>query len=59
MEQISQNKIQVTQSCWMKKQVLQTNTFENQSIFLKDKKDMNDLMHVSWKKILVLTTFDM
>jgi hypothetical protein len=25
------------------------NAFENQSIFLKDKKDVNDLMHVSRK----------
>jgi hypothetical protein len=43
----------------MKKQVLETNAFENQSIFLKDKKDVNDLMHVSQKQILMLTNFDM
>jgi hypothetical protein len=43
----------------MKKQALETNTFENQSVFLKDKKDMNDLMHVLWKQILMLMTIDM
>jgi hypothetical protein len=43
----------------MKKQVLQTNAFKNQNIFLKDKKDLNDLMHVSRKQIPMLTTFDM
>jgi hypothetical protein len=43
----------------MKKQALQTNAFENQSVFLKDKKDVNDLMHVSWKQILMMITFDM
>jgi hypothetical protein len=42
----------------MKKQVLQTNALENQSIFLKDKKDVNDLMHVSRMQILMLMTFD-
>jgi hypothetical protein len=42
----------------MKKQVLK-NAFENQSVFLKDKKDVNDLMHVSQEKILMLMTFDM
>jgi hypothetical protein len=47
------------QSCWVKKQVLQTNRFENQSVFVKDKKDVNDLMHVSWKQISMPTTFDM
>jgi hypothetical protein len=26
---------------------------------LKDKEDMNDLMHMSWKQILMLMTFDM
>jgi hypothetical protein len=36
----------------MKNQVLQTNAFENQSVFLKDKKDVNDLMHVS-RKLLI------
>jgi hypothetical protein len=46
-------------NCWMKKQVLQTNAFENQSVFLKDKKDVNDLMHGSRKQILMLMTFDM
>jgi hypothetical protein len=49
----------MTYSCWMKKQVLQRNTFKNQTIFLKDKKYVNDLMHMSWKQILMLTTFDM
>jgi hypothetical protein len=39
--------------------VHQTNTFENHSVFLKDKKDVNDLMHVSRKQILMLMTFDM
>jgi hypothetical protein len=43
----------------MKKQVLQTNAFKNQSVFLKDKKDVNDLMHMSWKQIPMLMTFDM
>jgi hypothetical protein len=43
----------------MKKQVLQSNTFENQSVFLKDKKDVNDLMHMSQKQIPMLMTFDM
>jgi hypothetical protein len=47
------------ESCWMKKQVLQTNGFKNQSVFLKDKKDVNDLMHVSQKQILMLMTFNM
>jgi hypothetical protein len=42
----------------MKKHVLQTKALENQSVFLKDKKDVNDLMHVSRKKILMLMTFD-
>jgi hypothetical protein len=35
------------------------NAFKNHSVFLKDKKDVNDLIHVSWKQILMLTTFDM
>jgi hypothetical protein len=35
------------------------NALENQSIFLKDKKDVNDLMHMSRKQIPMLTTFDM
>jgi hypothetical protein len=35
------------------------NAFENQSVFLKDKKYVNDLMHVSQKQILMVTTFDM
>jgi hypothetical protein len=43
----------------MKKHVLQRNAFKNQSVFLKDKKDVNDLMHVSQKQILMLMTFDM
>jgi hypothetical protein len=43
----------------MKKKVLQRNAFENQSVFLKDKKDVNDLMHMSWNQILMLMTFDM
>jgi hypothetical protein len=38
---------------------LQRNAFENQSVFLKDKKDVNDLMHMSWKQISMLMTFDM
>jgi hypothetical protein len=42
----------------MKKQVLK-NVFKNQYIFLKEKKEVNDLMHVSQKQILMLTTFDM
>jgi hypothetical protein len=41
----------------MNKQVLQTNAFKNQTIFLKDKKDVNDLMHALWKQILMLMTF--
>jgi hypothetical protein len=32
---------------------------KNQSIFLKDKKDVNDLLHVSLKQIPMLMTFDM
>jgi hypothetical protein len=43
----------------MKKQVLQINSFENQSVFLKDKKDVNDLMHMSQKEIPMLLIFDM
>jgi hypothetical protein len=43
----------------MKKHVLQTNAFKKQSVFLKDKKDVNDLMHMLRKQILMLTTFDM
>jgi hypothetical protein len=35
------------------------NAFENHSIFLKDKKDVNDLMHMLRKLILMLTIFDM
>jgi hypothetical protein len=35
------------------------NAFKNQSISLKHKKDMNDLMHVLWKQIPILMTFDM
>jgi hypothetical protein len=43
----------------MKKHVIQRNTFENQSVFLKDKKYVDDLMHMSQKQILMLMTFDM
>jgi hypothetical protein len=43
----------------MNKQVLQRNVFENKSVFLKDNKDVNDLMHVSWKQTLMLMAFDM
>jgi hypothetical protein len=43
----------------MKKQVFQINAFKNQNVFLKDKKDVNDLMHVLRKHILMLMTFDM
>jgi hypothetical protein len=32
---------------------------KNQSVFLKDKKDVNDLMHVLGKQISILMTFDM
>jgi hypothetical protein len=35
------------------------NAFKNQSVFLKDKKDVNNLMHVLRKQILMLMTFDM
>jgi hypothetical protein len=35
------------------------NAFRNQSGLLKDKKDVNDLMHLSLKQIQMLTTFDM
>jgi hypothetical protein len=42
----------------MKKQVLK-NAFKNQSVLLKDKKDVNDLVLVSLKQIPMLTTFDM
>jgi hypothetical protein len=35
------------------------NAFKNQSVFLKDKKDVNNLMHVLQKKIPMLMTFDM
>jgi hypothetical protein len=41
----------------MKKQVLQTNALKNQSVFLKDKRDVNNLL-VSWKQIPMLTTLD-
>jgi hypothetical protein len=43
----------------MKKYVPQTIAFKNQSVFLKDKKDVNDLMHVSRKQIPLLMNFDM
>jgi hypothetical protein len=36
-----------------------TNAFKNQSVFLKDKKDVDDLMYMSRKQILMLMTFDM
>jgi hypothetical protein len=39
-------------------QVLQRNAFRNQNDSLKNKKDVNNLMHVSLKQIQVLTTFD-
>jgi hypothetical protein len=35
------------------------NVFKNQSIFLKDKKEVNDLMHMLQKQILMLSIFDM
>jgi hypothetical protein len=34
-------------------------SFKNQSVFLKDKKDVNDLMHMSQKQILILMIFHM
>jgi glutamine amidotransferase PdxT len=39
-------------------QVLQRNAFGNQNDLLKNKIDVNNLMHVSLKQIQVLTTFD-
>jgi hypothetical protein len=39
-------------------QVLQINVFENQNDSLKNKKCVNDLMHVSLKQVQMLTTFD-
>jgi hypothetical protein len=36
---------------WKKNQVLQRNIFKNQNDSLKNKKGMNDLMHVSLKQI--------
>jgi hypothetical protein len=39
-------------------QVLQRSTFGNQNDSLKNKKGVNDLMHVSLKQIQMLTTFD-
>jgi hypothetical protein len=39
-------------------QILQRNTFENQNDSLKNKKGVHDIMHVSLKKIQLLTTFD-
>jgi hypothetical protein len=43
----------------MKKHALQRNVFENQIVFLKDKKDVDDLMHMSRKQIPMLMTFNM
>jgi hypothetical protein len=39
-------------------QVLQINAFGNQNDSLKNKNDVNDLMHMSLKQIQMLTTFD-
>jgi hypothetical protein len=39
-------------------QVLQRSTFGNQNDSLKNKKGVNDLMHVSLKQIQMLTNFD-
>jgi hypothetical protein len=36
----------------------QRNAFENQNDLLKNKKEVNDLMHVSLKQIQMLMTFD-
>jgi hypothetical protein len=38
--------------------VIQRNAFENQNDSLKNKKGVNDLMHMSLKQIQMLTTFD-
>jgi hypothetical protein len=38
--------------------VLQRNAFRNQNNSLKNKKGMNDLIHVSLKQIQMLMTFD-
>ncbi len=37
--------------------VLQRNTFRNQNMSLKDKKGVNDLIHMSLKQIQMLATF--
>jgi hypothetical protein len=42
----------------MKNQVLQRNAFRNQNVSLKDKKGVNNLVHVSLKQIEMLMTFD-
>jgi hypothetical protein len=39
-------------------QVLQRNAFRNQNVSLKDKKGVNNLVHVSLKQIEMLMTFD-
>jgi glutamine amidotransferase PdxT len=39
-------------------QVIERNAFGNQNDSLKNKKGVNDLMHVSLKQIQMLTTFD-
>jgi hypothetical protein len=39
-------------------QVLQRNTFRNQNDSLKNKKGVNDLMHMLLKQIQILTTYD-
>jgi glutamine amidotransferase PdxT len=39
-------------------QVIERNAFGNQNDSLKNKKGVNDLMHVSLKQIQMLMTFD-
>jgi glutamine amidotransferase PdxT len=39
-------------------QVIERNAFGNQNDSLKNKKGVNDLMHVLLKQIQMLTTFD-
>jgi hypothetical protein len=41
-----------------KSQVLQRNAFKNQNVSLKDKKGVNDLMHVSLKQDQIQMAFD-
>jgi hypothetical protein len=57
--QDSNNLVHMMLSQWKKKKnkVLQRNTFENHSVLLKENKDVNDLIHLSPKQILTLTTF--